>query len=227
MPVEAGLPPSREASADRHSLGDGGETRLLHTASIVRTPLRRLFQAAEHGFSLIETLVASAILVVGLVSIAELFGISIRANATAKNGTVTMILAVQKLEQLRSLAWGYGGAGLPISDRTTDTTVSPERSIGGTGLSPSPSDTLRVNSQGYVDYVDASGNLLGGGTVPPAGTVYLRRWSIEPLPTDPNNALLLQVLVTRRSDRGVANDRLVTRLPDEARLLGLKVRTAR
>ena len=186
-----------------------------------------LCRHAEHGFSLIETLVASAILAVGLASIAELLGISIRANAAAKNGTMTMILGVQKLEQLRSLAWGYDGAGLPISDRATDTTVSPERPTGGTGLSPSSSDTLRLNTEGYVDYVGVRGNLLGGGTVPPSGTIYLRRWSIEPLPTDPDNALLLQVLVTRRSDRGEANEGSVTRLPDDAQLLSIKMRKAR
>lgn len=169
---------------------------------------------------------ASAILAVGLASIAGLFGISIRANATARNGTLTTILGVQKIEQLRSLTWGYDGAGLPISDRTTDTTVSPERSAGGTGLSPSPSDTLRQNTDGYVDYLDVSGNLLGGGTVPPAGTVYWRRWSIEPLPTAPNDTRLLQVLVTRRDNRGTPNEGSVTRLPEEARFMSIKMRKA-
>jgi len=201
--------------------------RGLQCTSIVRTGVGKLFRHAQTGFSLVETLVASAILAVGLVSLAELFAIAIKANTAARNGSVTMILAVQKIEQLRSLTWGYDTAGSPISDRTTDTTVSPERSTGGTGLSPSPSDTLRQNTGGYIDYLDASGNLLGGGTVPPVGTSYLRRWSIEPVPTDPNDALLLQVLVTRRSDRGVADEGSVARLPEEARLLSLKMRTAR
>ena len=186
-----------------------------------------LLRDAEAGFSLIETIVASAILAVALTSVAELFAISIKANAAARNGGMTMILAVQKMEQLRSLTWGYDGSGLPISDLTTDTSVSPERPTGGKGLSPSPADALRQSTDGYVDYVDSNGNLLGGGMVPPEGTAYLRRWSIEPLPTDPGNTLVLQVLVTRRFDRGAADQGSITRLPEEARLLSVKTRKAR
>lgn len=186
-----------------------------------------LFRDANAGFSLIETIVASAILAVALTSLAELFAISIKANAVARNGGMTMILAVQKMEQLRSLTWGYDGSGLPISDLTTDTSVSPERPTSGTGLSPSPPDALRESTNGYVDYLDSNGNLLGGGTVPPAGSSYRRRWSIEPLPTNPDNTLILQVLVTRRFDRGAADQGSVVRLPEEARLLSVKTRKAR
>ena len=65
---------------------------------------------------------------------------------------------------------------------------------------------------------------LGGGSTLPAATVYMRRWSVEPLPTNPNNTVILQVLVTRRNDRGAANAGSVLRLPDEARLIGVKTR---
>jgi hypothetical protein len=54
--------------------------------------------------------------------------------------------------------------------------------------------------------------------------VYLRRWSVTPLPTDPNNTLVLQVLVTRSRDRGSANTGAGTRLPDESRLMSIKTR---
>jgi hypothetical protein len=47
---------------------------------------------------------------------------------------------------------------------------------------------------------------------------------VEPLPTNPNNTLILQVLVTRRQDRGVADAGSVARLPDEARLVTVKTR---
>lgn len=186
-----------------------------------------MLRDAEAGFSLIETIVATAILAVALTSVAQLFAISIKANAVARNGGMTMILAVQKMEQLRSLTWGYDGSGLPISDLTTDSSVSPEQPAAGKGLSPSPADALRQSTNGYVDHVDSNGNLLGGGTIPPAGTAYLRRWSIEPLPTDPDHTLVLQVLVTRRFDRGAADQGSITRLPEEARLLSVKTRKAR
>jgi hypothetical protein len=94
------------------------------------------------------------------------------------------------------------------------------------GLSPSPAGTLAENSDGYVDYLDSNGCSLGGGSVMPANTAYIRRWSVEPLPTNPNNTLILQVLVTRHVDRGpdAAADAAVRRLPDEARFVGVKTR---
>ena len=51
-------------------------------------------------------------------------------------------------------------------------------------LTPSPAGALDRNTSGYVDYLDAYGRSLGGGESPPAGTVYVRRWSIERLPAN-------------------------------------------
>jgi hypothetical protein len=80
---------------------------------------------------------------------------------------------------------------------------------------------------GYVDYLDANGNSLGGGATPPDGTVYYRRWSVEPLPTNPNNTLVLQVLVSRRKTRGAADQAVdASRGPDEARITSVKTRKA-
>jgi prepilin-type N-terminal cleavage/methylation domain-containing protein len=178
------------------------------------------------GFSLIETMVATTILAVALTALAQLFTISISNNLVAKNGTFTAVLAAQKLEQLRGLTWGYNTLGLPISDVSTDTSVSPEAATGGTGLAPSPENTLQGNVDGYVDYLDGNGVALGGGTVIPDNASYIRRWLIEPLPTNPNNTLIIQVLVTRRRDRGTADAGSVARAPEEARLLTVKTRKA-
>jgi type II secretory pathway pseudopilin PulG len=184
-------------------------------------------RAREGGFSLLEVLFATSILTVALVSLAQLFTISTRANTSARATTFSAVLAQQKMEQLRGLTWGFDSLGLPLTDTTTKTTVVPETATGGLGLTPSPAGTLTANSDGYCDYVDASGNLLGGGTTPPAGTVFIRRWSVEPLPTNPNNTIVLQVLVTRLRNRGGADTATgVNRLPDEARIISVKTRKA-
>ena len=180
------------------------------------------FSNSESGFSLVETLVATAILATSLVSLAELFVIATKSNAVAKNGGTTMILAQQKMEQLRGLTWGFDPVGLPLSDTTTDTATAPE-TAGGTGLLPSPANSLWTNTDGYVDYINSTGQSLGGGTSVPTGTAYVRRWSIDPLPTNPNNTLIIQVLVTRpRTQDGTP--RLGTRYPEESRLVGIKTR---
>ena len=181
----------------------------------------------DSGFSLIEVMVAATLLAVALTSLAQLFAVSTRSNNIARNGTFTQILADQKMEQLRGLIWGFDVLGLPVSDTTTDTATSPMNLAGGKGLSPSPSNTLQANTDGYVDYLDSNGNVLGdGGTVIPDNTAYIRRWLIEPLPTNPNNTLVLQVLVTRRVDRGTSDAGSVQRAPEEARLITVKTRKA-
>jgi prepilin-type N-terminal cleavage/methylation domain-containing protein len=180
----------------------------------------------EAGFSLVEVMVATTLLAIAMTSLAQLSAVATRSNNVARNGTFTQILAEQKMEQLRGLTWGFDTLGLPVSDVATDTTVVPQATSGGTGLAPSPGNTLRASTAGYVDYIDPQGNSLGGGTVVPANTAYIRRWLIEPLPTNPNNTLILQVLVTRRTNRGTADAGSVQRGPDEARLITVKTRKA-
>jgi hypothetical protein len=74
------------------------------------------------------------------------------------------------------------------------------------GLQPSPGDTLTTSTPGYVDYLDAYGAWLGTGGSAPQGAVYVRRWSIEPLPTNPNNTIVFQVMVGRISPVGSLHD---------------------
>jgi prepilin-type N-terminal cleavage/methylation domain-containing protein len=185
----------------------------------------------ESGFSLIEVLMATALMAVALISLAQLFAISTTNNVASRYSTMAAILAEQKMEQLRGLTWGFDLLNLPLSDLSSNvaafeaTGLCAEATAGAAvGLSPSPGNTLAANVNGYVDYVDENGCGLGGGTVMPAGAIYIRRWSVEPLPTNPNNTLILQVLVTPRPDRGIADAGSVTRLPDEARLISVKTR---
>lgn len=184
-------------------------------------------QKAQGGFSLLEVMIATTIMTVGVLGLAQLFALSTTSNSSAKGTTYAAVLASQKLEELRALTWGFDTEGLPTSDTTTNTAVSPETAAGGTGLSPSPSTALQENTVGYVDYVDQFGNKVGsGGATPSPGAVYTRRWSIEPLPTNPNNTLVIQVLVTKLRNRGTADQADVRRLPDEARVVTVKTRKA-
>ena len=169
---------------------------------------------------------------VAVASLAQLFVISTRANTSAKATTYASVLAQQKMEQLRGLTWGFDSLGLPLTDTTTDISVAPEKATAGRGLSPSPAGKagagmLGVNTDGYCDFLDGSGRWLAGGTTAPAGTAFIRRWSVEPLPTNPNNTIVLQVLVARRRARGAGDAATgVTRAPDEARLVSVKTRKA-
>ena len=161
-----------------------------------------------------------------IVTLAQLFALSTRTNVSSRNTTYAAVLAEQKLEELRSLVWGFDTQGLPLSDTGSNTAVSPVTSTGGTGLKPSPTTTLIEDTTGWVDYVDAYGNKISNAQNQQQQVVYTRRWSVTPLPTNPNNTIVLQVLVTRNKDRGEANEGNVKRLPEEARMIAVRTRKA-
>ena len=123
--------------------------------------------SSEQGFGFIETLISIAVLTAVSVGVAQLFAVAALANHNAEANTSTAVLAIDKMEQLRALAWGFesladGELGLPVSDSTTDVSVFPQ-AAGGPGLLPSPSGTLDGNVPFYVDYLDANGDWLGTG----------------------------------------------------------------
>jgi len=189
--------------------------------------MKHTSHSSEDGFSLLEVLVATGLLAVALTALAQLFAIATKSNISAKSTTFAALLAQQKMEQLRGLTWGFDTLGLPLTDTASNISATPESPTGGTGLTPSPANVLGQNTNGYCDFLDKAGNSLGGGTTPPAQTIYIRRWAIEPLPTNPNNTLVFQVLVTRSRDRGTADTASdVKRLPDEARIISMKTRKA-
>jgi hypothetical protein len=172
-------------------------------------------------------MVATVLLATAIVSVAQLIVLSVRSNLASQRSTFAATLALEKMEQLRSLAWGFDEIGLPINDYASNIAVYPPDPDGGVGLSPSPDNSLSANVTGYVDYIDRHGNTLGGGTDSVDGTVYVRRWSIEPLPTNPNNTLILQVLVFSLGDRSADGaGAVLNQVRDEARLVSVKTRKA-
>lgn len=168
-------------------------------------------EIAKSGFALFEVMVALALLTGAVVALAGLFNVSARANRTSRASSLAVILALQKMEQLRGLAWGYGPAGEEWVDLDADISVWPESS-GGSGLAASPAGSLLANLPGFADYLDGSGNWVGTGSSPPAGTVYVRRWSIEPLADSPLDTLVLRVVVfLRGTEEGIRSPGVLPR----------------
>jgi prepilin-type N-terminal cleavage/methylation domain-containing protein len=188
--------------------------RELHSIVVAMTrSLKSLgSRDAEAGFSLLEVLVAAAIMAGTLATLGQLFAISVANNRAAGASSHATVLAAQKLEQLRGLTWG---------DTSTDTASAVESPAGGTGLSVSPAGSLATNVNGYVDYIDRFGVSLGGGTSIPPRTVYIRRWSIEPILSGSGSSIALRVFVTRYDTRTVAVP-ASSRMWDEARLIAVK-----
>ena len=149
---------------------------------------------SPRGFTLIEVLMATAVFTVAVVSLVRLFGLAALADRAAHRVTLAPALAAERLEQLRSLAWGIDAAGAPWEDTTTDLSRSP--GVGnGSGLRPAPAGVLDHDVTGFVDYLDEDGRWLGRGPEVPRGARFVRRWSVSLLPADPANTLVLDVVV--------------------------------
>jgi len=179
-------------------------------------------KAGQNGSTLVEALIAALIMTTGVATMPQLFAVATSANAASRRNTFAVVLAQQKLEQLRALTWAYDAAGAPVQDVTTDTSTIPESS-GGSGLQPSPASSLLQNTAGYVDHIDGSGRIVGNGTQIPPLAVYTRRWSIERISPSADSALILQVLVTTptvvaASGRGLRGDARMATIKARKRL---------
>jgi hypothetical protein len=128
----------------------------------------------DRGVTLIETMMAAAILMIAVVGLLNLFTMAVRQNEQQGNiATRTTVYGQDKMEQLLRLDY---------ADGATDTTVFPVSGAGGTGLGGAMTPNSTVGSippaapvSQYVDYFDGSGNLLTGN----AGATYTRQWSIS------------------------------------------------
>jgi hypothetical protein len=128
----------------------------------------------ETGSSLVEVVVALLIL---LTLAAGLFSMAGIALAQSENyghlAARTSEYAQDKMEQLLVLSYG---------DTTSDTRVFPAATAGGTGLTAGGSIDPNAPVAGYVDYLDARGNLLAvAGATPPANWFYQRLWQVVPV----------------------------------------------
>jgi prepilin-type N-terminal cleavage/methylation domain-containing protein len=167
------------------------------------------------GFTLIEVLIALALLAGAALALATVVLRASRDAAAARRQTIETTMAVERMEQLRSLTWGWDEASPPgrASDVTTNlATQAP--SAGGHGLAMSPADSLDANEDGYVDFADSRGKWVGAGTAVPLGAVFARRWRVSFVPSVAD-ALVFEVKVEpvgagRSSADPVESVRLVT-----------------
>lgn len=160
--------------------------------------------SAEAGTTLIEVVVASAILVTLMAGLMSMAGLAI--STTENQGHLaarTTEYAQDKMEQLLALQYG---------DVTSDTRNFPATNTGGTGLAVGGSYNVDSPVASYVDYLDANGNLCGStgaacvaptGTTAPSGWFYKRVWKIDDQSSDATIAAhLKRITVAAATSRG-------------------------
>src|SRR5246127_1585493 len=133
---------------------------------------------SQSGLSLVEALIALTVLLIAAVGVLSLGALAMTTTENQGHlGARTAEYAQDKMEQLLSLSF---------IDTKTDTSVASfvaDSSAGSPGLTAGGSITYGSPITGYVDYLDASGNPLGGGTNAPAGWYYIRMWKITDVST--------------------------------------------
>lgn len=150
--------------------------------------MHRTSHTDADGFTLLETVVATGVLVTALAGIAQLLALSVRTTYDAGSQAAALMAAQDKLEGLRSLALTYDPLGAPVTDA---------------GLAASANFTLDEDTDGFVDYVDRDGATVDtrvGGH----GATLTRRWRITPIDPFVPEALAIEVCVFRWPSDGVS-----------------------
>jgi type II secretory pathway pseudopilin PulG len=122
---------------------------------------------SQAGISLIETMIALALLLIAAAGIMTMATVAMSTTETQGHlAARTAEYAQDKMEQLLALQY---------PDTQTDTTVFPSAITGaGTGLTPGGSLNANAPVVGYSDYVDKSGNPVAAG----GNWQYVRVWQI-------------------------------------------------
>jgi hypothetical protein len=140
---------------------------------------------SEAGVTLIETTIAAAILLVGMLGLLSMGALA--TVLTENHGHLearTTEYAQDKMEQLLALAY---------TDAASNTVVFPAAAAGGTGLAVGGSTNTSAPVNGYVDWLGMDGGLLGGGTTAPNGWQFQRVWQI----TSPSTGIKQITVVSR------------------------------
>jgi type II secretory pathway pseudopilin PulG len=149
------------------------------------------------GFTVIEVVVAVAVLVTVLAGVAGVWSMTAASTRASRDQTLAMHLARDKLEQLSALTWAVqpiGGVDVLASDETTNVSRQPATMDGG-GTRASPADSLGVSRATYADYLDARGRWLDAALSAPAGARFVRRWWLARTGAGSSEMLLFQVMV--------------------------------
>src|SRR5438067_12384125 len=127
-------------------------------------------RGGQQGFTILEVTIAMLVLLIGLVSIAELFAVAMHANAYSFNNGAATVAAQDKIEEFHNLDF--------------DDTTGPGAQI---QLTPFGTDTLNANVPNYNDTKDTSIRRwsVAQGPTPDTRLVTLR---IIPTVTDPRRA---------------------------------------
>lgn len=143
-----------------------------------RQTTRQVLRRAEQGgFSILEMLIASAIMMVGIISVVQLVPASLQLNASNRLDTMATVIAQRELDQMLSQ---------PLDP--TQTTFTDKAgfviSLAGAGSPGAP-----VLMQGQTAQINFTAAPVTGFSIPaysdpndPSGATFELRWAVIPSP---------------------------------------------
>ena len=169
----------------------------------MKLPRRSPHARSQSGMTLIETVVALAILLIVAIGVTTLTVIAIETTENQGNLSArTAEYAQDKLEQLISLSYADNSTDTTAFPACSATSTTPPACSTGTGLtvggSSNPSTPVSTPGNGYVDYLDVNGNPLTSS----AGWYYIRVWQIS---TPAGTTNLKQITVTCAVRNGIGS----------------------
>lgn len=144
---------------------------------------------AQAGFSILEMLIASVIMMVGIISVVQLVPASLQLNAKNRYDTLATVIAQRELDQMLSQP-------LDLTPPTFTDRDGNIISLGGVG---SPGAPVIMDSQGKMVQIDFNADPVAGFSIPVyrdpndlagTGPTFELRWAVIPQ-KDPNNGRIL------------------------------------
>jgi len=132
----------------------------------------------DSGFSILEMVIASAIMMVGIISVMQLVPVSVQLNANNRLDTLATVIAQRELDQMLSQ---------PLAVNAFTDKDGRAISLGGAG---SPGASVVMDSQGapQIDF-SATAVPVPGFVIPaysdpndPSGATFELRWAVIPQP---------------------------------------------
>lgn len=120
----------------------------------------------EAGLTLIEALIAMAVTVIGLVSLAGIFTIAMKTNASSRNFTTATTFAQDKLEQLGTIAFTRLVDPEKMRDNPKATSANDALIVGSLEL-----DSYGPDGSAYYDKIIVAGE----NDIEPQGTITIVR----------------------------------------------------
>jgi prepilin-type N-terminal cleavage/methylation domain-containing protein len=134
----------------------------------------------QRGFTLIETLMATVIILVGLVAVAQLVPTSVMMNSNNRNDGTALVFAQRVLEEMRNQSLSNSS----FTDSTLSPCAVPNTCLLGDPTQPSVAVGSPLNTTGLTPIIDFSAAPVGGYNFnyvdpnDPLNAIYDVRWTI-------------------------------------------------